>query len=67
MSGTNKSKPKSANWLSLIDDNILGRVGTATPAGLETHGPGGGFSVCTERHLGNEPPDEAVTIIARIR
>jgi hypothetical protein len=65
MSEPNKSK--STNWLSVITDDVLFRVGSPVAGHVETHGPGGGFSVCTERHPGAEPPGDAITAITRIR
>jgi hypothetical protein len=60
-------KPKSANWLASITDDVLARVGISVPGHVESHGPGAGFSVVTERHPGCEPPDSAIEVIARIR
>jgi hypothetical protein len=61
------NNPKSANWLASITDDVLSRVATPVASHVETYGDGGGFSVCTERHPGNEPPDKAITVIGRIR
>jgi hypothetical protein len=64
---TEPNKPKSPNWFANITPEILGRVGTPGPGHVETHGPGGGFSVATEQHPGDAPPDAAITVISRMR
>jgi hypothetical protein len=61
------NKPKSANWMSLISDDLLGRIGTPVGNHVETYGSGNGFSVATSRHSGTGPPDDAVHVIATIR
>ena len=58
-------KPK-ASWFDVITPDLLSRLGAATPSHVEDYGRDG-FSVCTERHPGEEPPDAAITIISRVR
>ena len=63
---TESNKPKSANWRASITDDVLSRAGTSMASRVESYGRDG-FSVATERHPGDEPPDSAVQVIARIR
>jgi hypothetical protein len=62
----NTPKPK-ASWFDLITPALLGRIGGAPSSREGADYAQQGNSICTSRHPGNEPPDEAITTIARIR
>jgi hypothetical protein len=60
------NKPSKSNWLSLITPEVLGRT-SARPSSSEGADYAQAGSICTQRHPGNEPPDSAIHVIARIR
>jgi len=63
---TDTSKPSTKSWFSLITPAVLGRVGARSAGEGADYAQQGG-SICTARHDGDEPPDEAITVISRIR
>jgi hypothetical protein len=54
----------SKSWFDQITPAVLGRASPSRREGADYAQSG---SVCTSRHPGDEPPDEVITTIARIR
>ncbi len=60
-----KPKPLARkSWFSLITPEVLARFGSPHQQPLA---PREDLSICTSRYPGEEPPEDRITVIARIR